>query len=128
MGYANDYKDLFKKEKLEKYCTGDFGKRDKDGFFYITGRKDRFVKIFGHRINLDEIDNQIINEGLKAVSVKKGENIIILCEKKSDILRIKNFILKKLKLNIRFFTIRKIKKIPITQTGKIIYSKLNEII
>ncbi len=128
MGYANDYKDLFKKEKLEKYCTGDFGKRDKDGFFYITGRKDRFVKIFGHRINLDEIDNQIINEGLKAVSVKKGENIIILCEKKSDILRIKNFILKKLKLNIRFFTIRKIKKIPITQTGKISYSKLNEII
>ena len=124
MGYANNYEDLSKNERFKKYCTGDIGKKDKDGFFYVIGRKDRFVKIFGHRINLDEVDSQIINEGLKAISVKKNENIIIYCEKDDDILKIKNFITKKLNLNISFFKIKKINKIPITKSGKISYSKL----
>ena len=31
-------------------------KRDADGYYFIVGRKKRFLKLFGNRINLDEID------------------------------------------------------------------------
>ena len=45
-----------------KFCnlwlhTGDIGKFDEDGFYYIEGRIKRFIKIFGNRVSLDEIEN-----------------------------------------------------------------------
>jgi acyl-coenzyme A synthetase/AMP-(fatty) acid ligase len=34
-------------------------KRDADGFYYIVGRKKRFLKIFGSRVNLDETERLV---------------------------------------------------------------------
>ena len=39
--------------------TGDIGKYDKDGYLYITGRNNRYIKMFGKRINLDEVEHQL---------------------------------------------------------------------
>ncbi len=33
--------------------TGDMARRDDDGIYYITGRKKRFVKLYGSRVGLD---------------------------------------------------------------------------
>ena len=38
-------------------------KRDADGFYYIVGRKKRFLKIFGNRVNMDEVENMLKQEG-----------------------------------------------------------------
>ena len=36
--------------------TGDMARTDEDGFYYITGRKKRFIKLFGNRVSLDEME------------------------------------------------------------------------
>ena len=36
--------------------TGDLVRTDEDGFYYIAGRKKRFLKIFGNRVGLDECE------------------------------------------------------------------------
>jgi acyl-coenzyme A synthetase/AMP-(fatty) acid ligase len=36
--------------------TGDLALQDADGYFYITGRLKRFLKLFGKRFNLDELE------------------------------------------------------------------------
>ena len=38
------------------YRTGDFGVFDADGTLHYRGRRDRQVKVRGHRIELDEIE------------------------------------------------------------------------
>ena len=56
IGYIETPKDLIKKRKNNfQLFTGDLGYFDKENFFYITGRKKRIIKIYGHRISLDQL-------------------------------------------------------------------------
>jgi long-chain acyl-CoA synthetase len=55
MGYAECRDDLAKGDELHGVLkTGDLARQDAEGFFYITGRMKRFLKMFGKRFNLDE--------------------------------------------------------------------------
>jgi acyl-CoA synthetase (AMP-forming)/AMP-acid ligase II len=46
------------------YHTGDIGYRDAEGFFYVVGRKDGLLKVGGHRINPDEVEEVLMESGL----------------------------------------------------------------
>ncbi|MEZ4600278.1 MAG: class I adenylate-forming enzyme family protein [Syntrophotaleaceae bacterium] len=46
------------------YHTGDLGYCDQDGYFYVVGRKDNQLKVGGHRINTQEIEDVIMATGL----------------------------------------------------------------
>lgn len=53
-------------EALSKhgYHTGDLGYRDCDGYFFVVGRKDNQLKVGGHRINTQEVEDVIMSSGL----------------------------------------------------------------
>lgn len=60
MGYAYQAEDLGKGDENHGVMhTGDLARRDKDGCYFIFGRLKRFLKIFGLRIGLDEVENLI---------------------------------------------------------------------
>src|SRR5664279_1985389 len=57
MGYAECREDLAKGDELQGVLrTGDLARQDADGYFYITGRLKRFLKLFGKRFSLDEME------------------------------------------------------------------------
>ncbi len=63
LGYAECGEDLIKgDERHGRLETGDMAQFDEDGYFFIVGRKKRFLKIYGNRVNLDEIDRMIKGE------------------------------------------------------------------
>ena len=57
LGYAECREDLAKGDELHGVLrTGDLARQDADGYFYITGRLKRFLKMFGKRFNLDDVE------------------------------------------------------------------------
>ena len=125
LGYAENIKDL-KKGKVNKgkLLTGDLAMRDKDGFYYITGRKNRYLKMFGLRLSLDEIEQQIKDQGTDCACLGKEDNLAIFITNSNKKEVINKYFLENLGINKSGFTINIIQKIPRNQDGKILYSNL----
>ena len=63
LGYANSQEDLLKGDENHGVMhTGDLARRDADGCYFIIGRLKRFLKIYGLRIGLDEVERMIKTE------------------------------------------------------------------
>ncbi|HET7130840.1 MAG TPA: AMP-binding protein, partial [Gammaproteobacteria bacterium] len=43
-----------------KYFTGDGARRDKDGYYWITGRVDDVINVAGHRLGTAEIESALV--------------------------------------------------------------------
>jgi long-chain acyl-CoA synthetase len=46
------------------YHTGDLAYADDEGYFYVVGRKDNILKVSGHRINTQEVEDVVMESGL----------------------------------------------------------------
>ena len=80
LGYATCREDLLKGDENHGVMhTGDLARRDVDGCYFIIGRLKRFLKIFGLRIGLDEVE-RMIKEEYKTDCYCKGndEKLIVL--------------------------------------------------
>ncbi len=128
LGYAEKGEDLILgDERHGSLETGDIAMFDKDGFYFIVGRKKRFLKIYGNRVNLDEIDQLIKGEfSIEVVSAGVDDhlNIFIRDEKYAEIVR--DFVIAKTKLNPAAFKTIVIDEIPKNDSGKILYAELSK--
>jgi acyl-coenzyme A synthetase/AMP-(fatty) acid ligase len=60
LGYAERGEDLALGDERDGVLeTGDMARRDDEGYYYVVGRKKRFLKILGSRVNLDEIERML---------------------------------------------------------------------
>lgn len=67
-GYWKDPRATAEALSVDGYHTGDLAYRDADGYFFVVGRKDNQLKVGGHRINTQEIEDVIMASG-QAVEV-----------------------------------------------------------
>ena len=52
--------DTYFKAYPGKYFTGDGCRRDKDGFYWITGRVDDVINVSGHRMGTAEVESSLV--------------------------------------------------------------------
>jgi acetyl-CoA synthetase len=52
--------DTYFKQYPGKYFTGDGARRDKDGYYWITGRVDDVINVAGHRLGTAEIESALV--------------------------------------------------------------------
>lgn len=125
MGYAKDIRDLKKPDTNKGLLkTGDLAFVDKDGFFYLTGRKNRVIKIFGNRFSLDEIEERMQKKGISIACKNKNDELYIYYEnnlKKNDIIKIITNITKQNKIDFKLILL---KRFPRKSNGKIDYQNL----
>jgi|APSaa5957512622_1039677.scaffolds.fasta_scaffold11164_2 long-chain acyl-CoA synthetase len=126
LGYAESFLDLCKGDENGGILyTGDVAKRDEDGFYYIVGRKKRFLKIFGHRVSLDEVEQLVKAAGNDCVCAGTDDNMKIYVTTLDNKDQLKSYITECTGINQSGFTIVHIKKIPRNESGKVLYSTLN---
>jgi len=73
LGYWKDDKGTAKVLDEHGYYTGDLGYQDADGYFYVTGRKDNLLKVGGHRINPQEVEDALMGTQLAIEAVVLGQ-------------------------------------------------------
>lgn len=126
MGYAECANDLLKGDEFNgTYFTGDIAKKDDDGFFYIVGRKKRFLKLYGLRVSLDQCE-RIINEHFDFQCACIGDDNKMQIFITDETLRheVKSLITEKTGLVSSSFDIYVIPEIPRFESGKINYREL----
>lgn len=131
LGYAENLSDLAKGDERHGILyTGDMAQKDEDGCFYIVGRKKRFLKIFGNRVNLDEIDMMLKDKfpEIECVSSGKDDHMYLFVTKKEYMEDVKNYIIHKTGLNPAAFQVQYLEQIPKNESGKIIYKSLEQYI
>ncbi|MGN0605357.1 MAG: AMP-binding protein [Oscillospiraceae bacterium] len=131
LGYAECTDDLAKGDERHGILyTGDMAQFDKDGYYYIVGRKKRFLKVYGNRVSLDEIDMLIKGRfsDIECASAGIDDNVYIFIVNADDemIKQVKNFISAKTKLNHTAFTVMSVDAIPKNDSGKILYRELEK--
>lgn len=106
LGYANNFEDLKLGDKNKgEIITGDIGYKDDKGFYFIIGRKKRFIKLFGNRIDLFEIENFMKNQKFKIKCVVKDDRLIVLKKKNYKNDSILNLISKFTNINKNYISI-----------------------
>ena len=132
LGYAQNKEDLIKgDERGGRLKTGDMARVDEEGYYYIVGRKKRFLKVLGNRINLDEVE-QILKARYKECELACAgidDHLYIYVEEENapDKEEIISFISEKTGLNPGVFEVFYIDHIPVSESGKIKYKDLEDV-
>ena len=124
LGYAYTGEDLQKGDERQGVLpTGDIAIKDQDGFFYIVGRISRFLKLYGVRIGLDEVEQLIFHEfGVENICTGTDEKMKIYVTDENVIAAVASFVIQKTGLYHQAFEVLFIPEIPRNDVGKIIYN------
>jgi long-chain acyl-CoA synthetase len=126
-GYVTSPADLETFEHQKTLHTGDIASQDEDGYFYITGRLKRFVKLFGSRVNLDELES-LLTKKFDLTCSCVGDNdkklLIISDQLKGKENDIKTYLTDELKIHPSVIVVREVDEIPLTVNGKVNYNDI----
>lgn len=127
LGYAECATDLMKEDENHGVLhTGDLAYRDEDGFYFISGRKKRFLKLFGNRISLDYVETLLKDKLKECVCVGDDSKLIIYTtDNDFNEDEIVDFIVGRTKIVRTVFFVRHIDAIPRSESGKIQYKQLS---
>jgi acyl-CoA synthetase (AMP-forming)/AMP-acid ligase II len=129
LGYALCGEDLARgDERKGVLATGDLARFDEDGYYFIVGRKTRFLKLYGMRVNLEETE-QMIREafpGQACACGGKDDVLVVYIENDTLTDDIQRFLVEKTGIYHTAFQVIPVATIPRSGSGKILYHELAE--
>ncbi|CAM0117101.1 AMP-binding protein [Rhabdochlamydiaceae symbiont of Dictyostelium giganteum] len=147
-GYLGDIRSPFIKiDGKEWYRSGDRGYISESGCLMLTGRLRRFVKIGGEMVSLIGLEEELLKlahtkSWMSAKEAEMPSLAVVAKEPKSDkplLILFTTFLIDKDTVNeairesgfgriVRLSDVKQIKEIPVTATGKIQHSRLEEMV
>ena len=129
LGYAESGADLARgDERHGRYVTGDLARRDADGIYTIVGRKKRFLKLFGKRTNLAEVEHLLRQQfgGAEVACAGRDDRLFTFVTDADMAEEVRPFLAKKLGLHPSAFAVKVLPEIPHNAAGKTLYHELEK--
>jgi long-chain acyl-CoA synthetase len=126
MGYAECTEDLARGDELSGVLrTGDLARQDGDGYFYITGRLKRFLKLFGKRFNLDELERILVRSlGSSVACYGRDDLLTVAVEQCGDAETCRGIVCQIFDLPRTAVKVFAVNELPRTANGKLDYVRL----
>lgn len=124
LGYAKNRYELSTGGAENTLKTGDIAYVDEEGDYFITGRAKRFIKLFGLRLNLDQMESFIAKNELKCFCGGKDQllGVAVLETDAGTLDMIVELISDKFKVNKKYINPVIIdNELPLLPSGKINY-------
>ena len=129
MGYATQKTDLSLGSTFGgSIYTGDLAVLEADGFLRIVGRRKRFVKIFGNRVNLDDVERMVTDNGVDAACTGVDDKLTVhvVSDGNAGSIELQELVAKFIGAHKNSVEVRYISNIPRAASGKVLYSALVE--
>ncbi|MBQ8109212.1 MAG: AMP-binding protein [Clostridia bacterium] len=125
LGYAERRADLALGDVNNgRLFTGDLATRDGQGLFYITGRKSRFIKLHGNRINLETIERRLASLGLDVVCVGEDDRLWVVNKGEVPAEQLRSVIAEEFSFPLRALNFARVEVLPRSSSNKIQYNEL----
>jgi acyl-CoA synthetase (AMP-forming)/AMP-acid ligase II len=127
MGYATRLSDLALDPGPNVLRTGDVAVLNSEGLFRITGRQNRFLKIYGLRISLEEIERKLEACSIKAICGGNDEFLgVMTTEDQATDTHLIDQVAQISGLPPAVVALLRVHEFPVLQSGKIDYRSISQ--
>jgi acyl-CoA synthetase (AMP-forming)/AMP-acid ligase II len=124
LGYATQRADLAAPAGPPVLHTGDMAERLDTGYFRITGRASRFIKLFGLRVGLDEVETQLRSAGNRVYASGTDAHLVIFAQEVADHAALRAEIAARYHLPQSAVRVEPLAEVPTLASGKVDYRSL----
>ena len=102
--------------------------RDAEGFYTIVGRKKRFLKLFGNRVNLDEVERMLKEKypDVECACAGRDDHLTLFATDEAVLPAMRSYLAEKTGLNVNGFFTCAIEAVPKNEAGKTLYKELEK--
>lgn len=126
MGYAQTPADLAKGADLQELATGDLAQWADNGFVRIVGRLKRFVKLYGMRVSLDEVESLLGGAEIEAYAAGSDQTLVLLLPDMAHAQQARELVAARLKVPAHDIVASPLETLPLLANGKRDQQRLNE--
>jgi acyl-coenzyme A synthetase/AMP-(fatty) acid ligase len=126
LGYAEHYTDLAKGDEFGGVLrTGDLAVCDRDGYYSIVGRLKRFIKLFGSRVSLDELEQLVRTAGFECACTGQDDKLTIHVVGCGVADLVANHVADQTGIHRSAIAVIEVAQIPVGASGKVQYAALD---